>query len=265
MKHKDKLNDNQLHLLKLIYKFRFVDARLLSSYRKVNISAVNRSLAVLVSKKLVGRKYQKDFRIKGIGATYYLLPDSLKILKEKYLLNDKALHANYKNSRLSQSFVNHSLDIFKHYITLKNNHTEAFNLFTKAELQDFDFFPEPYPDLYLRRTKESDDQINEYILDILPDNQLFVLKKRILSIFDHFDSGEWEAGADSEYPAILLICSGSAIESRIQVLIAKILENSGIDDELTFLTTTSKALLNSTNSNRLIWSNVLSPEKLVHL
>lgn len=265
MKHKDKLNDNQLHLLKLIYKFRFVDARLLSSYRKVNISAVNRSLAVLVSKKLIGRNYQKDFRIKGIGAAYYLLPDSLKILKEKYMLNDKALHANYKNSRLSQTFVIHSLDIFKHYIALERNYSSEFNLFTKAELQDFDFFPDPYPDLYLRRINESNNKPNEYILDILPDNQLFVLKKRILSIFDHFDSGEWEAGADSEYPAILLVCSGSAIESRIQELISKVLENSGIDDELTFLTTTSKALLNSTKSNRLIWSNVLSPEKLIDL
>lgn len=93
---------------------------------------------------------------------------------------------------------------------------------------------------------------------------LFVIKKRVIAYIEHFESGEWEAEAESEYPTLLFACQNSRVEANLQASIAKILDNMGIN-ELNIYTTTNKALISPNNNVNGIWSKVTEPEMLISL
>ena len=152
----------------------------------------------------------------------------------------------------------------KSCLALKHQYPGIFHIFTKSELGDYSFFPNPRPDLYLNRIKPSDKTTNEYIFEMFLNETLFVIKKRVLAYIEHFESGEWEAEAESEYPTILLACPNPRVEANLQATVAKILDNMGID-ELNVYTTTVKALINPINNVIAIWSNASEPEKLTSL
>ncbi len=260
--HKLRLNQKQWHLLKMCYKFRFVTAALLARYKKVRVSAVNKSLVVLVDAGYLGRKYDKDYRIQGKGAVYYLTPKSLALLKDLETTEDNVLHAQYKNKTASSAFIDQNLNALSVYLSLRNTYPETFHIFTKPELAAYGYFPLPRPTLYLNRVQRATKQPNEYMLELFPDTQFFVIKKRLDALVEHFDSGDWEAGAETEYPTILLVAPDARTEQKLQDQSVKIFDNSGIDD-LTILTTTLNAL--KTASQPEIWSDVNEPGKLAGL
>ncbi len=260
--HKTRLNQKQLHLLKMTYKFRFVTASLLARYKGLSISALNYSLAILADSGYLGRKYGKNYRIFGKGAVYYLTPKSLALLKDLDHTDHNVLHAQYKNKTVGQSFIDHNLDVFAAYLSLRGSYPDTFHIFTKSELAPFEYFPEPRPDLYLNRIKPVAGRTREYMVEILPDTQFFVLKKRFQALIEHFDSGEWENAAETDYPTLLLVCPDAKTERRVQELAVKTFDSTGIDD-LVVLTTTLNTL--KTSANPIIWSRVNESEKLIPL
>ncbi len=245
-----------------MYKFRFVSSQLLANYRNVSVTATNKSLSVLVDTGHIGRKYNNSFKLQGKGAIYYLLPKSLRLLRDEYGLDNTVIHAMYKNRTVSQAFIDHNLRTLSAYLAVQKAYLNNFHVFTKYELTPFTYFPEPKPDLYLNCRVPAIDRPNEYILDICPDTQFFVLKKRLNALVEHFESGEWEAGSETDYPTVLFVCPDAAIERKLQMVAIKTLENMGID-ELQIYTTTQKSLLASNNGS--VWSSVYSPEQLISL
>lgn len=259
---RNKLNPKQIHTLKLMYKFRFVTAQLLAEYKGIRVSAVNKSLAVLVAMDYVSRRYASDYKIERKGASYFLAPKALIYLRDEHQQNERVLHSMYKNKSVGQPFIDHSIDVFKAYVVLRESYPGTFHMFTKSELGDYDYFPEVRPDLYLNRIKPADSKQNEYVLDIFIGMQPFLIKKRFEVYLEHFESGEWEAEAETSYPIILLVCPDARTERKLQDYIAKTLDNAGIDD-LTVYTTTAKTLL--TTANTAIWSKANEPEVLLSL
>lgn len=255
-KRKSKLNEKQLQLLKLLYKFRFVSAALVARHKGVRKSAVNNAFTILMDHGLIDRRYEISYRIQGKGATYYLTPEALRFLRDKYKLNEVVLHSMYKNKSVSDTFVDDNLTLMLAYLNLRDAYPGIFNIFTKSELGDFDYFPEPKPNLYLSRKTVSDDKNGDYMLDIFNDNRLFIIKKRIQVYIDHFDSGEW---GDEEYSTILLVCPDPRTEERVQKYIESLLE----DFEL--YTTTKKALLDKQSKETEIWTDAINPENLIDL
>lgn len=255
------LNAKQIHVLKLLYKFRFITASLLAEYKSISRVSSNQSLQVLLDQEYIGRYYENDFRIERKGPRYYLAPKALRFLKDAQDINEQALHSMYKNKTVSSGFIDHNLDVLKAYLSIRD---DSFDIFTKSELGIFDYFPEPKPDLYINRIDPLDDTPNEYLLDIFTDTQTFVIKKRIKLYIEHYDSGEWEAESETDYPAILVVCPSARVEKQIQEHAATILDNAGID-ELQIYTTTIKALLGARGSEVSIWSSVYEPERLLHL
>ena len=53
------LTIQQLHLLKILYKFRFVTADLVAKYKGVSIRATNEALSILLQRKIIARHYNK--------------------------------------------------------------------------------------------------------------------------------------------------------------------------------------------------------------
>lgn len=253
---RNKLNNKQIQLLKLLFKFRFVTAELVARHKGIRKSAVNNAFSILLDQGLIARHYDNSYKIQGRGATYYLTPEALRLLKGNYKLSETVVRAMLNNKRLSDSFIDDNLTIMAAYLNLRAIYPNAFNIFTASELGDFDYFPEPKPSLYLIRKKPATSSHKDYLLDIFNDSRLFIIKKRIQVYIDHFDSGDWGEG---EYPTILLVCADPRSEEKVLKYVESLLE----DFEL--YATTKKALLNRQSQEMAIWTDAINPEELISL
>ena len=210
MKDQLSITNNQLQYLQLIYKFRFVTIPLLASHRKVSQVAVKRSLKNLQDKGMLYRQY-----------------NSINYLKDKDL-NSAVLHSNYKNPRLSDGFVDQCLDIFQLYIDIQTQQPDIFKVLTRSELADAtSLFPDPMQHLYLQRIEPGKTN-NLILLEIIPDTQKFIIKKRIDQYVSHYEDGDW---SEDEYPTIYLINPNSRITDYIESYYQQILDTNLIEQD----------------------------------
>jgi hypothetical protein len=248
-----------------MYKFRFVTSTLLAEYRNVSSPVIiNDSLRILVEKGYISRRYDNSYKLQGKGASYCLDSKGLSYLRDNFNLNKDILHIMYKNKSVNQAFIEHNLDVFRTALKLSKDYPKTFNLYTRYELGGFDYFPNPAPDIYLSRNKSSEANKNDYFLDIYSDTQFFIIKKRLALYIDHFESGDWEAEAETDYPAMLIACPDSRSEEKLRALAEKSFDSAGIDD-LHIYTTTTKALLDPNPNNSAIWTKTSDETKTFDL
>ncbi len=252
-KYRRPLNSNQIRVLELCYKFRFVSVDLLSLYLKKNRSSIYERLFVLEQQGYVRRRYDKSYRQRGRPASYYLASKGIRYLRENTKLNQTVLRNMYKSKGISDEHVDHCLQVLATYIALSKQTKEAFEIFTKYELADFEFFIRPLPDLYLRRKKSKQGTRFDYQLDIFDPNLPFwVIKKRLRAYENHSDEAELDQG--ETYPYILFVCPTERLEQRIQAL----LENFYSDFEV--YTTTSERILSPGSNSSAVWREVFEEE-----
>ena len=231
------LTKQQLTTLKIIYKFRFITADLLSKYRSISIPTAKESLTILLKSGYIGRHYEKSYKLLGKGARYFLTAQSIKLLKDQEGLNERVLHARYKDKSATQSLIESSLEIFKTALDIRTNYPEIFTIFTQYELADYFYFPRPLPQLYIRRNDPSPAKINEYFIEIVGDTQFFVVKKQIDKYIEHYEEESW---IKTKYPDIFFIISKLSLKKKIDEYLESLIENGYIDeDEIRFSTTTS--------------------------
>src|ERR1039457_3276306 len=108
---RNKLNVKQIQILKLLYKFRFVTGNLVAEHKGIRRSAVNNGFTILLDQELIARHYDVSYKIQGKGASYYLTPKAVRLLRDSYKLNETTLCTMLKNKRLSEVFVKHNLTI----------------------------------------------------------------------------------------------------------------------------------------------------------
>jgi hypothetical protein len=221
------LTTQQLHLLKIIYKFRFVTADLAAQYKSVSTRATNESLSILLKKELISRRYNTSYKLLGKAARYYLAPRALKQLQGEKGLQQNVLHSRYKDKTVSEEFVDHSLSIFQLCLDIRSQYQATFTIATKAELAGRNDFLQPLPDLYLSRNDSSNTLPDDYMIDIMTDTQYFLIKKRVDQYIEHFESGDW---GNSSYPKVLLVCSTKVIIRKLTAYIEDSLDSKYIDD-----------------------------------
>ena len=256
------LNTKQLQLLKRLYKFRFATTALLAAYKGTNQTGVNKALKRLYAQGYVDRLYDSSYRIKGKEAIYFLAPKSIKLLGSKpHSLNKQVLHAMYKNKLLKSSFVEHNLDVFRAYLELRDSYPAVFDIYTKSELGDFDYFPRPLPDLYLNRAEHKDNLINEYLIILCSDLRVFIPIRQLQRYERHWQSGAWEEDGKTEYPVIVLVCPDAPFKTKLERYIA----NNLMSDHLQLRTTTLEALLDLKSSKEKIWTNPFEADEPLSL
>ena len=227
MKDQLSITNNQLQYLQLIYKFRFVTIPLLASHRKVSQVAVKRSLKNLQDKGMLYRQYNSSYKLHGKAARFCLSKGAINYLKDKDL-NSAVLHSNYKNPRLSDGFVDQCLDIFQLYIDIQTQQPDIFKVLTRSELADAtSLFPDPMQHLYLQRIEPGKTN-NLILLEIIPDTQKFIIKKRIDQYVSHYEDGDW---SEDEYPTINLINSNSRITDYIEKYYQQVLDSNLIEQD----------------------------------
>ncbi|GAC1390926.1 MAG: hypothetical protein NVSMB46_01770 [Candidatus Saccharimonadales bacterium] len=228
------LNTNQRQLLKLHYIFRFTTASLLSAYKNTTVSCIKRSLALLHSLGYVDRHYDSSYKLLHKPAQYYLTPKALRLLRDQDNYNEAVLHSFYKNKSVSQEFIAHTLEVFRIYVAIRTT-THDLRIYTKYEmneLQENDDFPHMKPDLYVKSLRPTVNA-HSYFIDVVINVPLFLIKKRIKSYVEHYESGEW---TNERYPTVVLICGKVNLLPVLQTYIERLRDDHYLeDDELKFI------------------------------
>lgn len=255
-KYRKTLTEKQLRLLKLIYKFRFVSVPLLAEVLGRNKSSVYENLYVLVGQGYVEKRYDGSFRLAHIPAIYCLDTKGIKLLRnEEHKLSDMALRNMYKNKRMNLEYINKCLQALEIFSTFKRHYSDTFSIFSRFELSDYDFFPRPLPDFYLRRVGSKEDEVNEFMVSILEKSvPYFVHIKKMRTYQTHEEEEGWEG----DYPCVLLIAPTDAIEKRLR----KTIENTSQDFE--FYTTTVDRLI-ATDREPAVWAEAFEEDELISL
>lgn len=230
------LNEKQLRLLGLLYKFRFITAPLFTEYLGLKSNSVTRNLKILLKQEYIGWKYDKSYKLDRKPALYFLDKNGIALLKTMPDYDHSVLHSYYKNRALSEETQQHYLDTFTAYNSLHAIYSDSYYMFTKSELASFDDLPEHKPDLYLRKADSS----QEYFITLAHDVQPFIIRKRLAEYIEHSEDEGWPSG---KYPALLYVFKSSSHESQFLDYATKVLDSAGIEnDELPIAVTTIKAL-----------------------
>ncbi len=233
-----RLNLKQLSILDTLYRFRFGTTELIANALNVKTkNKMNERLKVLLDKEYIGRRYEPEYRLLRKHASYYLMPKGIKALRQ---YNDKCdesvLHNIHKDKTASEQFINHNLNIFSAFCELNTKHGESLRFFTKSQLVQYEYFPKPLPDAYIRIQTENAKA--QYFLEILQtERPFFVSVRKAKRYIAYTETGEWEDTGTS-LPTIILICDSETLKKRMDKLLLK-LEDDIDSSELRFLVGTS--------------------------
>jgi len=254
-KHRKKLNANQLEVLELLYRFRFGSNELFAQYfGKKDRSFVYKRLTILLDQGLIGKRFDKSYRMQGKPAAYYLEPEGARRLQEAQGL-EVNIKSIYKDKTVSEQFVRYRLELFALYNQLRVQYGDSLKFFTAAELnrEEFDYFPRPLPDAYIQ-LKVGRKQ-KQFFLDIFHDDQpYFVAVRKILQYVKYDDDADWSV-TDADLPTILAVCESSSLAKRVQKRMAKALNDSW-SNNLAFAVTAKAALLSGESA---VWQKADEP------
>jgi len=263
LKPRKQLTELQQEILEILYKFRFATIELIGKYQELESTVYTyKRLKLLEAKKLIGRKYDGNYRIHGKSATYYLLKDGIKKLKTDPDFSTTALNGMYKDGTVKDKFIEECLSIFQLYVKFVEIYGETMSFNTKNEITESDYFPRPLPDAYITLKPKNGDT-KQYMLEILEDTPRFSKNRsRIFRYIVHYK--DKDSTEQKGYPTILLVCENSYLERRVQRQTARTMDQEEIIG-LTINTTTTKALMASNSPKDIIWSDVNDPDELISL
>ncbi len=217
------LTKQQLELLELVYKFRFVTSQLVSDkYGRQSKVVMYSRLQLLCKQELLGRHYDGLKSLRGEPASYYLLPAGIAVLKaqgDPGRVSRRTLQAAYKDRTATETFINDCLVIFQLYNDYRALYGGAISFSTKSNMTfaAFDYFPQALPNGFIRLTKTGTTQCYflEYVSSHIPPVGLYKLVKKYA---DYFESGEWSSQRSGS-PVVLLICETAAVLKAVQKLV----------------------------------------------
>ncbi len=209
----------QLALLNLLFRFRFATSQLLAISTNTNKDVMNKRLKLMMEQNYIGRKFEPEYRLLRKHATYYLLPDGIKALKQdpNKSYNPKVLRSMGREAYKSERFVEHHLAIFHAYTTLRAEYGDELRFFTKSQLTSYPHFPQPLPDAYIRIGKGDNER--QFFLDALQELQpFFISTRKVMQYVTYAEEGrvEWERETNTALPSVLLICDTPSLKKRLQ-------------------------------------------------
>ena len=245
-KRRRKLNSEQLEVLKLLYKFRFGTNDLFAQYfGKKDRSFVYKRLKILYEQGLVGKRFDSSYRLLGKPAAYYLTPEGARRLQEA-LGSDVNIKAIYKDKSVSEQFVERSLELSAIHNRLKGEYDDSLKFFTKTDLnrEDYDYFPQPLPDAYIRLGDK------QFFLDIFHNSEpAFVAKRRVRQYIKYDEDGDW-AVTGTALPKVVAVCESQGLAKRVQKYMTKALGDAWPDSEVVFGFTVKSELM---SDDRAVW------------
>ena len=263
-KYRKQLSELQLDIFILGYKFRFIIVDLVAEYFGKNRSTIYERMHVLEQQGYLTKVYDGSYKLLGKPASYCLSSTAITLLKNSGKDLDKnSLQNMYKNKRLfsNGSYIKHCHDVMKLQMSLRRQYGKTFEIYTRFEIADYDWFPKPKPDLFLNRNRHSETKPNSYLLVLIPDNtDFYVRRKRVKSMVEHSDTGEWEP--EGAYPSFLFVAINKSIQKKLNSEIKYNYDRFYIDEDvIKSLTTTYDELINSESKKDKIWVDVMESDE----
>jgi len=250
-----KLTGQQQRVLKLLFKFRFVSAGLLSDVMGIRRVSVYEVLEQLVSKELVTKVYEPKFRIDRKPAYYYLNKSGVTAVRKLMDVKESVVHALYKNDEMTDDFVAHSMKLIQCYTVIARYLPKDSAIFSKTEINRFKQFPKNRPDLYIR-TPDG----REAIVVIADDKPQYIVRKRLDEIITHSEDESWEG---DNYPHICFVLKDNAAKYSFLFTTNEKLESMGMDEgELPIVATSLSAF---EKPAARIWASPFDPKKSISL
>jgi len=245
-----KLNQNQIDVLLLLYKFRFVTSNLLTQKLKLqHRNSINSRLQILEDKEYIGRRYDKSYKLMNKPASYFMLPKGFAVLRGMDGISNNTLKNMYKDAQATDGFVERSLMIFGIYNQLEDVFGQRFDMFSKSELTGMEDMPEILPN-GLIRLKTSDSprakERNFFIYYVEEREPLFAVSNIITKQLEYGDSEDWQE-LFGKPPAIILICNSPALERRLHRQAGRVEDEAAKGQK--FYTTTVTEIMGTAKPN----------------
>lgn len=213
-KYRRPLNQEQVDILELIYKFRFVTIATVKDYFAETNPGMNvfKRLETLETQGFIAKRYFDNFRLLHKPVVYYLLPDGVRKLNEYRDEDDTAgLKGIYRDGTVSEGFAMHCVAIFDLYNRLTGQYGDALEFLAKSDQTDFEDFPKHKPDAYVTLGAK------HYFMDILDDDSHLLIdaSKKGKRYIDYRKSGDW-AVMNTPFPQIIFVCNSEEACRRVQ-------------------------------------------------
>tara|TARA_B100001245_G_scaffold234335_1_gene219694 strand:+ start:5519 stop:6337 length:819 start_codon:yes stop_codon:yes gene_type:complete len=222
-KYRKKLSRQQVDLLKVICKFRFVTVPLVSEWQNKDKSTIYERLLVLTEQGYLQKTYEKRWRLYGKPAVYSLSAKGIRAVRNAAdgHIAESILRNQYKNSSASLQLVDHSLAVAKLCVQFKKRFGDTMQIFTKTELAKYDEFLRPLPDIYLRKRELKDGRYQHYCVEMIEAGTMtWIIKKRINAHIEWYEENNEEGWIfEDNYPTLLFICGNANTEKRIHRLV----------------------------------------------
>lgn len=209
MTNSPNITKKQQEILHLLFQFRFLNRPQIQQFLKHNDRrATNDLLSDLTNKEYIGRIYIETFPEKTKPAIYYLIKAGVHFLKSEGF-DQKQLHKLYYENKRSENFISQSLLLADIYLDLSSRKDSNAD-FTMAITNNYpghqlgELLVELLPSAYIEQ--ESNEDTEQYFLEIIPDVPIERLRPRIRKYLDFYDSNEWEGETGEDFPTVLMIC-----------------------------------------------------------
>ena len=230
----------QLDILRYLYRFRFLTSIQLTKLLKQTIRYTNYHLHVLSSKNYIASHYTRTLGLSNQPAVYYLTSQSTSALSESFKVDKRAIKRIYREKIRSQQFIAHCSFVAEYFLFVRNdseNTKQTLHFFTKIDLEAFPFLLHPFPDAYVARV-DTNSKTKRYFVEIIEDSSpRFALRKRIEQYCDFIDDGEFTEATGHAFPTLLFICPGYASLIYLKKHIARIYEETSLDQVDIYLAT----------------------------
>ena len=212
-------------------------------------------LETLVSKGLVDKVYEKDFRYAKKPAYYFLNKTGVTTVRKIMDVKESVVHPLYKNDTASDEFIQQCLTAAACYIAIRRALPDGSDIFTKAEINRFHQFPKNRPNLYVR-TPDG----HEAIIVIVDDKPPYIIRKRLDEVITHSEDEGWTS---DDYPHICFVLKDTNAKNSFLYSTNKKLDGMGMDEnELHILAVSLKQLL---SNSPYVWSNAFRPTRQISL
>ncbi len=263
VKYRRPLNSQQLKTLHLLYWYRFCTAKQLArSLDKSSHKAIQNKLQILEAQELIGKRYDKRYKLAGRAAEYFITPKGARELEKLKpgTTNEWATKSLYKNKTVSDEFLKHCITVTETAKKLRNIYGggDTFQILPKSYMTQYSYYPKWTPDLHLEIPSRGDTPTKHYFLDIWDGTKPFFVSVRKTRNYVNFkESDDWQE--DEPFPAILAICEDERSQKKLNRQMRRILDEQW-DEELIFATTTTEKLQEAIKPAHKVWSKVLADD-----
>jgi len=235
------LIDKQLTILKLLYRFRFLTSTHIQHLLNDKTPRLtNYHLKILATQNYINKHYSRTLGSGNQPAIYFLSSGSIKALQNVEGIEPKTLQRIYREKIRSQQFISHALFIAQYYQYLTSESAKSkhiLHFFTKTDLLAHKYIIHPLPDAYFARV-DKEQETKRYFVEVIDEGApRFTLRKRIEQYTDYIDNGTFEEVTSHPFPTILLICPTLGTQIYFKKYLAKIYDESSLDQVSVYLTT----------------------------